>query len=152
MEPILSPNDLEQLKTLIDDAHHIVVCCHTHPDGDAIGSCLGWTNYLRSKGKEAVVIIPNMHPDFLKWLPNSEKIVRYDKKTDFANQLIDEADIIFMLDLNQPDRLAEMAEAVMHSRAKKAIIDHHLDPIDNVEFLCSHPEACSTCELVFRVV
>ena len=55
MEPILSPNDLEQLKTLIDDAHHIVVCCHTHPDGDAIGSCLGWTNYLRSKGKEAVV-------------------------------------------------------------------------------------------------
>lgn len=35
---------------------------------------------------------------------------------------------------------------------KKIVIDHHLNPIINSVITVSHQEACSTCELVFRLI
>ena len=76
---ILNESQLNQLDQLIETADNILITCHKSPDGDAIGSCLGWADYLRSLGKEATVIVPDQYPDFLLWMPNTEKIVRYDR-------------------------------------------------------------------------
>ena len=59
---ILNVNEVEQLQTLIGESERIVICAHRNPDGDAIGSSLGWAGYLRSKGKEPLVCIPDSFP------------------------------------------------------------------------------------------
>ena len=42
-------------------------------------------------------------PDFLRWMPNVEKVIRYDKHTEKADAKIKEADLILCLDFNVSD-------------------------------------------------
>ena len=149
---ILNEAQLSQLDQLIATADTILITCHKSPDGDAIGSCLGWAEYLRTRGKEATVIVPDQYPDFLQWLPNSEKIVRYDKHPKKCDMLFKIADLVFCLDFNTPSRVQDMEPALVSSPAPKVLIDHHLDPDVPAVLTISQPEACSTCELVFRIV
>ncbi len=149
---ILNESECNMLRSLINDAESIVICCHMNPDGDALGSCLGWAEYLRSIGKDPVVIVPDQYPDYLQWLPNSEKIIRYDKHTEQAELLLKTADLICCLDFNTPSRTDQMAETLVSAAAKKLLIDHHLGPDIETELTVSHPEASSTSELVFRLV
>ena len=79
---ILSAAQCEQLRQLIAEAEHIIVCCHQNPDGDAIGSCLAWAEYLRMHDKDPMIAVPDKFPDFLQWMPGTERIVRYDKHTE----------------------------------------------------------------------
>ena len=70
-----------------------------------------------------------------------------------AKAKIKEADIIYMLDFCALDRLQNMQEAVAHSKCKRIMIDHHLNPDRKAASLViSHPQACSTCEIVFRLI
>ena len=140
------------LRSLINDATSIVLCCHMNPDGDALGSCLGWAEYLHSLGKETAVIVPDQYPDYLRWLPNTEKIVRYDKHVEQGDLLLKTADLIFCLDFNTASRTDKMADTLLASAAKKVLIDHHLGPDMPTVLTISHPEASSTSELVFRLV
>ena len=66
--------------------------------------------------------------------------------------LIERADLIIMLDFNQPDRLGEAEEYVVASNARKVIIDHHLNPGKFVDLLISDPSKCSTSELIHELV
>ena len=65
-EDIITQDQLARLSQLISTAETILITCHKSPDGDAIGSCLGWAEYLRAIGKDPVVIVPDQYPDFLK--------------------------------------------------------------------------------------
>ena len=149
---ILSPEQLTQLQELISSSQTILITCHKSPDGDAVGSCLGWAEYLRSKGKDPIVIVPDQFPDFLMWLPNTEKIIRYNKHMEKCNMLFKIADLVFCLDFNTPSRVDLMEEALTSTKAARVLIDHHLDPDVPTELTISHPEASSTSELIFRIV
>ena len=152
LDNLLSERECSQLRSLIDSADTIVLCCHQNADGDAIGSMLGWADVLRTLGKDPVMVAPDQFPDFLHWLPNTEKIVRYDKRRDFVNTLLRVADLVFCLDFNTPSRTDEMATALVESQAKKVLFDHHPNPEVDAVLTVSHPNLSSTCELVFRVV
>jgi len=148
----MTEDQVAQLSHLISDAQTILITCHKSPDGDAIGSSLGWAEYLRSIGKEAVVIVPDQYPDFLLWMPNTEKIVRYDKHKEKCDMLFKIADLIFCLDYNTPSRVEDMQQALVSSPAPRILIDHHLNPDVPAILTISHPEASSTSELVFRII
>ena len=61
------------------------------------------------------------------------------------------ADLVFCLDFNTPSRVDEMEKSLVNSPAKKVLIDHHLKPDVDASLVVSHPDASSTCELVFRI-
>ena len=149
---ILDNDQLVLMDQLISDSQTILVVCHKSPDGDAIGSSLGWAEFLRSRGKDVTVIVPDQYPDFLKWMPNTDKIVRYDKHTDKCDMLFKIADLVFCLDFNTPSRVEDMEPALVSSPARKILIDHHLKPDVDADLVISQPEASSASELVFRVV
>jgi len=149
---ILNGDQLAYLSRLITNSQNIIITCHRSPDGDAIGSCLGWAEFLRTQGKDPVVIVPDQFPDFLQWLPNTEKIVRYDKHRDKSDMLFKIADLVFCLDFNTPSRVDEMEQALISTQATRVLIDHHLSPDVPASLTISHPEMSSTCELVFRIV
>lgn len=137
---------------MVRESDTVICVCHQNPDGDALGSCLGWAEVLRTHfGKEPQVIVPDQYPDFLQWLPNSEKIIRYDKHKEGCDWTLQHADLIFCLDFNTTSRVADMQQALEKSPAKMVLIDHHLGPDIPTVLTISHPEASSTCELVFRL-
>ena len=148
----MTTDQLAQMDQLISTAQSVLVVCHKSPDGDAIGSSLGMAEYLRQRGKDVTVVVPDQYPDFLHWLPNSEKIVRYDKHPDKCDMLFKIADLIVCLDFNTPSRVEDMEPALVSSPARKILIDHHLKPDVNADLVISQPEASSASELVFRVV
>lgn len=153
LTPLLSDKELFALVRTIQQSKHIVICAHRSPDGDAVGSCLGWAEYLLNIGKEVQVVLPNPFPDFFRWLPNSHLIKFYLKHETEATRIINQADLIFCLDFNGLTRLQEMQTPVSRSKADKIIIDHHLDPDTEVfKQLISFPNASSTSELVFRLI
>ena len=148
----MTESECSLLRSLISNAGTIVLCCHQNPDGDALGSCLGWSEYLQTLGKDAVIIVPDQFPDYLRWLPNTEKIIRYDKHQECADLLLKTADVIFCLDFNTAARTDKMADTLLATQAKRVLIDHHLGPDMPTVLTVSHPEASSTSELVFRIV
>lgn len=153
MKPLLNNTELFSLMRTLQNARKVVVIGHRGPDGDALGSSLGWAEYLKGLGKSVIVVMPNPFPDFLRWIPNSEKVVFYDHKRDYARHLIEGADLICMLDFNSLHRLQDMGDDVANSKADKLMIDHHLDPDRScAQMLISHPEMSSTSELIFRLV
>ncbi|MBQ9356626.1 MAG: bifunctional oligoribonuclease/PAP phosphatase NrnA [Prevotella sp.] len=150
---IITTEECQKLRTLIEESDTIVLTCHQNPDGDAIGSCLSMAEVLRTAfGKRPEIYVPDMYPDFLQWLPNSEKIVRYDKHREGCDWMLKHAQLVFCLDYNTLSRTADMEKALATSPAKKILIDHHLNPDIDAVLSISQPEASSTCELVFRLV
>lgn len=155
IKPTLSPGELLQLMTLLRDVTRVVVTAHRGPDGDAMGASLAWADYLRRIGKRVSVVLPNPCPDFLKWLPGAQNVLYYSEEEtrDSAVKAIQESDLICMLDFNALHRLQEMSSVVEKSKARRLMIDHHESPdLNCAEMTISRPEACSTCELVFRIV
>ena len=149
---ILLEAELMQLRSIIAAAADIVVIGHVNPDGDAIGSTLAWTNYLQSEGKSVSLIVPDKYPDFLNWLPNTDKILRHDKHPEKTELLVASADLIFCLDFNTLSRSEALADHIASAKAAKVLVDHHPNPDDLFNLTISHPDMSSTCELVFRLV
>ena len=149
---IMTEGECSLLRSLIEGADSIVLCCHQNADGDALGAMLGWAETLRQLGKDPLMVVPDQYPDYLQWLPNTEKIVRYDKRRDYVDMVMKIADLVFCLDFNSAQRTDDMADALCASPAKKVLIDHHPGPDVETTLCISHPEMSSTCELVFRMV
>jgi phosphoesterase RecJ-like protein len=153
LQPLLPDAALFDLMRLLRSARNIVLCAHRSPDGDAVGSTLGWASYLRSLGKRIHIIMPNAFPDFLRWIPGAGGIIFFEGHEAAATRIINEADLICLMDFNTIDRLHNMASAVAQARAERLMIDHHPYPHpEAAHFVISHPEACSTCEIVFRLI
>ena len=150
---LLNTEELNHLRETLDKSQKIITVCHTNADGDAIGSMQTWAEYLRQQGKDVVVIVPDMYPDFLQWMPGNERIIRFDKKREVAESLIKEADLICLLDLNVLNRATEVLGKVLEEAGKPfMLIDHHLNPSVDAEVNISYPHLSSTSEIVFRLI
>ena len=147
---IIAPELVTKFKEWQNECKQFVIIAHTNPDGDAIGSSLALYHYLKYLRKNVCVIMPNQFPDFLRWLPGADNIMNYDYYTDVANRKIAEADVICCLDFNKLDRVDDIAEKIRESKARKVMIDHHLDPEHFADITISHPDQSSTCELLYR--
>ena len=153
MRNLLNEQELQALRTHIAQSSRILICAHRGPDGDAVGSSLGWAEYLRQQGKQVDIVMPTPFPDFLRWMPGSQDIRFYARHEAEAEQVIAQADLIFCLDFNGLQRLQEMQAPVAAAQAKRIIIDHHLDPdLSIAAQVVSFPTRCSTSEIVCRLI
>ena len=138
---------LAQAHEYIAQAKHIVITTHMAPDGDAMGSALAMWHFCQ---KRATVIVPNAFPAFLGWMPGAEEIRIYEQKPQECDKLIAEADLIICTDFNDPKRIGPMGEKMLANPCPKILIDHHLNPMDFADEVHSHPEASSSCEIVYK--
>ncbi|MEN8156731.1 MAG: bifunctional oligoribonuclease/PAP phosphatase NrnA [Bacteroidota bacterium] len=133
----------------LSNAKKVAVLTHTNPDGDAIGSSLALAQALSKRGLDAQVIIPDGLPDFLRWLPGIELSTTFAYKKEKATGIIQEADVIFCLDFNDPGRLNGVEEVLKMSEAKTILIDHHEDPADFTDLTISETWRGSVGEMVY---
>lgn len=149
---LVDENNIKALRKLLETSEKIAITCHVGPDGDAIGSSLGLAIVLNAIGKDVKIITPDMPPRNLMFLPGAKDIVVYTRYTEFAEQLLHDADLIFALDYNELKRIDKVADAFAASKASKVMIDHHLFPGDFTDVKISHPEVSSASMLLFRVL
>ena len=152
LSKVISQANVDHVEKWFERADKLVIVTHVSPDGDAIGSSLGLYHFLVSQDKTVHVVVPNAFPDYLKWMPGAKDILQYNRYKEFADKLINEADVLCILDLNALNRLDDMREVVEHSPARKMLIDHHLYPGEFARITISHPHISSASELVFRLI
>jgi len=143
---------ISDVREYLSASSQIVITTHHRPDGDAMGSSLGLYNYLIKKGHSVRVITPSEYPDFLAWLPGNEKVLNYEVARNECDEILVNADLIFCLDFNWINRVEKMEDSLRTSKAKKILIDHHLDPEKVFDITFSYSDACSTCELIFDFI
>ena len=148
----MNKDNIDSIKTLLSTPKAIVIIPHKNPDGDAIGSSLGLYHYLKQYNHNVIIIAPNDYPDFLKWMPEEAKILKYDSKKEDCDTIIYNAELIFTLDFNSLGRIGDMETIVSKSEAIKIMIDHHQQPDDYATYTYSDVSMSSTCEMVFNFI
>lgn len=149
---MLSQETGEKISQWIGSAGKVAVLTHTNPDGDAIGSSLALALVLRKKGIDARVVIPDGLPDFLRWLPGIELSTTFAYKKEKATAIIQEADLIFCLDFNDPARVNGVTDLLLKSGKKKILIDHHQDPVYFADITISETWRGSVGEMIYQFV
>ncbi|MGL4630504.1 MAG: DHH family phosphoesterase [Leadbetterella sp.] len=146
--------DIDQLtsfKNILKEAKSILVTSHQNPDGDAFGSALGLTHYLKmNTGAKVQFISPTEYANFLAWMPgvNSMKVFSQEHHV----SIIENADVIFCCDFSSADRLKDMKDAVLNAKGIKVVIDHHENPESFADYLFWDVNASSACELVYKFI
>lgn len=156
-------NHLKKLKTIppfdesakkilsaIKDSKNILITTHTNPDGDAIGSSLAFYHYLLQKNKQAKIFIQSPIPTNLQFLNGINNIIiNNEQQIDNFSRF---ADLIFILDLNDISRVKNLSSIIENSRARKVVIDHHLEPKDFAELYLIDITASSTGEILYKLL
>ena len=131
----------------------VVAICHSRPDGDAIGSLLGWHALCLNYGISSVPISPDPLPDFLHFLPGSKSIVvPTSSELQGINSPLHGADLVVLLDFSRRSRCGEeLSRALEGLSCPIWCIDHHPEPED-FDALFHTTLASSTCELLAGLV
>ena len=139
-------------KLLTTQKCKIAIVPHENPDGDAIGSAIGFAEVLTDFGHQVNIISPTEYPDFLKWFSSELKILVYstDKKT--AEELLHQSDILICVDFNEAKRAGKLEKSILKFANPKILVDHHPYPSDFCDYTISETGSSSTAELVFDVV
>ena len=149
---MFTPTELLDINQLLVPENKIVIITHYNPDGDAIGSSLGLKHFLTNKGVEAEVIVPNDFPKFLKWMPESKKVIIAEYKRKQAGEAIYNADVIFVLDFNASHRAGNLVGPwIEKAKATKILIDHHQQPED-FDFVYSDVTVPATSQMVYHFI
>ena len=146
---MLNDSNKSIITSWLQNAAKVAILTHTNPDGDAIGSSIALALALRKKGLDAQVIIPDGLPDFLRWLPGIELSTTFAYKKEKASEIVNNADLIFCLDFNDPNRLSGVGELLEASKAKKILIDHHQDPLSFTDLAITDTSRGSVGEMIY---
>ena len=154
----ITPSNIVRFTDTISESERPVIVTHAKPDGDAIGSTTAMLHFLMQKcGKDNAKLILNddcpRYLGFIKSLIPSDSLIIRDGNIEKANEAISNSDLIICLDFNAFHRTGGLEAALAESKAKKILIDHHLDPdrsLYDVSF--SMNDISSACELLFWIL
>ena len=152
---ILSAEKISRLDSLLEGATRVAVVGHTHPDGDALGSTSALAVYLRDLRRKGVCCLFSDTPaDNLQFfLPGSVPFLFYDREPEAVLDRIAHCDLVVLLDANDFSRTEQLAPALKASRARKVLIDHHLNPdTEAFDLAFSTPDISSASELLYWIL
>jgi len=143
----------KEIENLIDASSKIILTTHVVPDGDAIGSVIAFSEYLRLKDKNPIIINHSLTPDNLKFLDKNNIIKVFEEDVSLNTKLISEADLVVILDTNEFSRTKSMQSIIEKSFSKKICIDHHtgINP-DLYSAYISDTEAPSNCSILYEYI
>lgn len=144
--------EIDKLLSIINNNQSFILTCHTNPDGDALGSTLAMRKVLLNLGKSATVITPDLPPTFYSWMPGIKTVKIYERDTENCNALLDAADVVFIMDYSELSRVKKMGDKLKTLSKTLVLIDHHDNPIPEVDAKFHFPDAPATCAIVFDVI
>lgn len=133
---------VEEILIAIDNSEDIFLASHMNPDGDSIGSLMALGLALEQYGKKVNIIKTDAIPEDFDFLPSIDRIKEYED--------ID-ADIFFVLDCGNKDRIGKYEEFLDESKLV-VNIDHHMDNTKFGDINLVDPNRASTGEVVFDLI
>lgn len=143
---------IEIVKKLLEKPKKIAIIPHRSPDGDAMGSTLALYHLLKKLNHQPIVISPNDFPDFLAWLPDSEKVLIYENAKESVTKVIQSAELIFTLDFNALHRTGDMERVLEKLNTPFIMIDHHQKPDSYAVATYSDTSIGSTCQMIYHFI
>jgi len=142
---------LDDVLALVREHDRFFLTTHLGPDGDALGSQIALARFLQKLGKSATMVNSDEADQNLDWMPGAEDVAVFDGSMDQRRALA-EADVVFVLDTNDEERLGKVGSMVRNASATTVLIDHHLQPEPwfDVEFV--RDTAAATGELVYEMI
>ena len=140
-------------KIITDSKKNVVITTHRGPDGDAMGSSLALYHLLKKLEHNVQIITPNDYAYFLHWLPGNKDVIIYEESKEKCKKISEEADLIFFMDLNNIDRIADYKDCIINTSSIKILIDHHQDPdYSMADLVFSDTKSSSTAELLYNII
>jgi phosphoesterase RecJ-like protein len=139
------PEEMLAILSALQEGERFLICSHSRPDGDAIGSMLAVGMLLRQMGKRAEIIAADRIPAVYRSLPGAEAI-RTVMRVPSSFEAPYDAVILLECDSLARTRLRGL-ERMFHIN-----IDHHASgkPFGALNWI--DRDACSVGELVYRLV
>lgn len=141
IEPLL----LQEAMALIQSAQRIALLAHEHPDGDCLGSALGFTHILEQIGKACVPACADPVPQSFTFLPGIERL-----QQSLGPVGAEPFDLVIALDAGELTRYGALYE--QHKVFLDAVpilnIDHHISSQGCGRVNIIDPIAASTTELL----
>jgi phosphoesterase RecJ-like protein len=138
-----NPSAWAEAEGLLRRARSILAVTHVSPDGDAIGSLLGFTHALRGLGKTVTPACQDApHPrfDYLR----GARDVRQSAEGHF--------DLLVALDTSDLARLGTIFLPAQHGHLPMIVIDHHVTNLNFGTVNIVEPAASSTAEIVLKLL
>ncbi len=114
------------------NAKKIVIVSHIRPDGDAVGSALGFANALRESGKTVQVVLQDGVADRYKYLPGAEEV---------SAEVTLDYDYLIVVDSADKHRVGHVLDSLP---GPDLVVDHHKTHIDFGEIDYVEPESEAT--------
>ena len=138
----------EQLTEYISKSENILLSTHRDPDGDGLGSEVGFYYYLKSIDKNVNIVNISPTPDKYKFLDQEQIIHAYDRKMD---SLISKIDLVIVFDLGDFSRLGELGEKIKENNINVVNMDHHISRDDSLYALSIvHQKSPSTTYMIWK--
>ncbi len=139
----------ENLSKTISEAEHVVLMTHIHPDGDALGSLLGFADILDGMGKNVVCYLEQPVPHLYHFLPNHQRVeTSLEDLAEFVNN--HQGVVGISLDCGDSDRLGENKTHLL-TIEPFLVIDHHQSHRNFGNYRWIEPDCSSTGEMVYEL-
>jgi bifunctional oligoribonuclease and PAP phosphatase NrnA len=133
---------VQQAMALIEPARRIALLAHEHPDGDCIGSALGFAHILCAIGKSCIPVCVDAPPRTLSFLAGIETL-----ETSLSDE---QFDLVIALDAGEITRFGSLYS--QHQKFLDRIpilnIDHHISSSGCGVVNIIDPLAAATAELI----
>jgi len=131
------PNELYQdILIGLNRAARILICSHIRPDGDAIGSLLGFGLSLQGAGKDVQMVLEDGVPKPFKNLSGYKSILRHP---------IGQFDFIIVVDCSDLARVGKVLEGLGQPDLN---IDHHITNLNFAKINLVDPTAVATSAIL----
>lgn len=141
MSTRVDPGAFRALKERLLQAKRVLVGTHLNPDGDALGSALGFSLWLDALGVPNEVLNHHDSPRNLRFLPGVDRVRREPSAP---------ADFGVVLDLDATHRLGSTQP--FFDTLPFALIDHHIPHESPGEIRIVHTDAAATALIVARML
>ena len=138
-----SPETWAEAERLLRGATRILAMAHVSPDGDAIGSLLGFSHAMRSLGKHVQAVIQDKPHNRFDYLPGVH---------DIRQRASGAFDVIVALDAGDRQRLGAAFDPAQHDATPLINFDHHITNTYFGTVNVIETGMASTSELVIRLM
>lgn len=138
--------EAEQIQTILNAAHRVVILQADNPDGDSLGSALALEQILGDMGKEPILYCGVEIPQYLRYLEGWDRVTKELPHQFDASIIVDTgADSLF-------ENLEKSGQKGWVKAKPVIVLDHHATEanIDFATVICNHP-AVATGEIIYEL-
>jgi phosphoesterase RecJ-like protein len=138
-------------KSLSENAEHVVITTHIHPDADGIGSEIALCYALCSLGKQAICVNQEPLLERYRYLDPLNKVISLKEYND-SKMAKETIDLFIVTDTNSLARIGSGVSSLLSHAQNLLFIDHHPAPKELAAIHCIDTTMAATGELVGSLI